>query len=238
MKKIHHFIVKNFFPVLGEQEILNKNIVHQIKNVLNLKTGEEVIVNDGEGKELRAAILQINREKLVINGFSVNDISHESKRLIRLYCSILKGDHFEWVVEKATELGIDEIVPLVTYRTVKMNIRLERLEKIAQEAAEQCERGIVPVIRRPIKYTETITDTFKKNTAFVFDMYGSSFLGFSMHKSIKEINLLIGPEGGWSKEELELAQKHGISIVSLGGTILRAETAAIASCFWASRVLV
>lgn len=239
MKKIHHFILKNFSLSKGRDEIVDKEFIHQVCTVLKLKVGEEIIVGDGRGKEGKSVIRNMNKKVIQIEIQDVQSNPHELSFTLRLYCSILKRENFEWVVQKATELGVIEITPIVAARTIKSGLNSKRLEKIALESAEQCERGVTPVIREPMRFEEVLKDTLKYDGVFMFEKTGTDSRDAINRVSAKrrEIAVFIGPEGGWTEEELGKARKQGIHLISLGQTMLRAETAAVVSCFWASRML-
>jgi 16S rRNA (uracil1498-N3)-methyltransferase len=238
MKKIHHFIIKNFYFSQGQYEISDKEFVHRIKHILKLTSGEKIIIGNGQGQEALTEIITVGTKAILVKLDNVQPNQNEPMYFIRLYCAILKRENFELVIEKATELGVKEIVPLITDRTIKTNLNLKRLEKIAQEASEQCERGIVPHIDSPKIFKDTLRE-IKNNSTFLFDKTGIpiSSKRFSFKKIPNEINLYIGPEGGWTSAEIETAGVQGITIVSFGKAILRAETAATVSCFWASKML-
>jgi 16S rRNA (uracil1498-N3)-methyltransferase len=150
-------------------------------------------------------------------------------RKIFLFQSIIKKDKFEWVVEKATELGVTDIVPVLAERSEKKDLNIERLRKIAIEASEQCGRGDVPMIstaRRGLD--ECLTTDCQK---MVLHLEGENFI--TAKRSLEEgdgpIGVFIGPEGGWSPDEVEMFHKNNVPIYSLGKQVLRAETAAIAT---------
>jgi 16S rRNA (uracil1498-N3)-methyltransferase len=146
------------------------------------------------------------------------------------------------MVEKTTELGVAHIIPLVTARTIKTQVIMTRLQKIIHEATEQSERGVVSVLHQPILFSECLSSVSPSACAILFDISGKYISNITFNPACisqdkKEINLYIGPEGGWAEEELHQAQQKEIEIGSLGNTILRTETAALTSCFWASRML-
>lgn len=200
----------------------------QIINVLRLKIGERVIffseknlidfvyeLQNIEGKNTQFVL----KEKIAN--------TCEPKKKIHLYLSILKRDNFELALEKAVELGILTITPVISERTIKKGTNLERLQKIAKEAAEQSGRGIVPKILEPIKFIEALNTSVNP---LIFDPTGKD----SSSSTIQEISIFIGPEGGWSPKEIELAKEKEVPIAPLTKTILRAETAAIIGTYKAS----
>lgn len=203
--------------------IEEKGVVDQMRNVLKLTVGEEIYIGDGKGKEAIYRIENITKSLVIIS--KVEDITEvrEPENMTHLYLAILKADRFELAIEKATELGVTSITPIITARTVKKEIRRERLEKIILEAAEQSGRQILPKLYDPILYLQAINQDPAEMKIF-FDSEG----GILENKKImKEISLYIGPEGGWTEEEMRIAQENNFQLISLGKTTLRAETAVI-----------
>ena len=130
--------------------ISDKELVNQIKNVLRLKIGDEIRLDDGKEKSALAEIISITRAGIEVDISEVSENKNELPIYGTLYCSILKRENFELVAQKATEIGIKEIVPIISSRTIKLNLREDRLEKIIKEAAEQSGRGIVPKLNKPM----------------------------------------------------------------------------------------
>ena len=151
-----------------------------------------------------------------------------------LYCAILKRENFELVVQKATEIGVREIVPLITQRTVKLDIKEERLRKIITEAAEQSGRGRVPMLRQAMSFADALADAQRNDANFFFDISDviveEGAIGDAMRRG-----LFVGPEGGWSYEEVLAARAAGCHIISLGALTFRAETAAIIASYLGTR---
>jgi 16S rRNA (uracil1498-N3)-methyltransferase len=146
------------------------------------------------------------------------------KRNIILYQSLIKKDKMEWVVEKATELGVSKIVPIVSERSEKKGFNIERAKKIAVEASEQCGRADVSEISEVTDLNEVLENC---NNPIIFDKSGSTFDPSLIYKNHNTVSIFIGPEGGWTEKELELFKQKGASVFSLGSLTLRAETAAL-----------
>ncbi len=212
---------------------MEPEVVNQIKKVLRLKIGEAVLLCDGKLSEAEAVIVEINRDFIRLNVQRVYKNDNEPDKNVILYCAILKKENFELVVQKATEVGILEIVSLITARTVKLDIRQDRLEKIIKEAAEQSGRGIVPILHEPINFEKAVSNTDKNNINFLFDSSGAGFGNWKLEIGNCAVGVWVGPEGGWHPNELEIAKKSGFKIISLGKTTLRAETAAIIGSYLA-----
>lgn len=227
--KLHRFIVN--FPL--EQNTLfihDSELVFQIVHVLKLRSGESLILSDGSGKEVRAKIVDITDKGLALEAEQWLQNNNEPKIQVTLFAAILKADHFEVLAQKCTEAGVFQIIPIVTKRTVKLNLRHDRIQKIIEEAAEQSGRAIVPALGAPLMFEEALrlVPTFEKSFFLDFDA--------PMHLKDKDshstnVSLFIGPEGGFDPNEMEQAKKAGCSLAHLGPLTLRAETAAIISTF-------
>lgn len=208
---------------------LTSDEARHLREVLRLKAGDEVQVFDGEGKEFRAAVSQARREfaELEIRD-EIEAMRPESPLELTLAVALLKGEKFDLVVQKGTELGVKRFIPLVTrYADIKLRDesdaakRVARWQRIALEAAKQSGRAVVPEVLMPVPFGTVIGD----NSCLMF----SEREGQRLNMDLKTIIAIIGSEGGWSDEELDQARAANVPIVTLGGRILRAETAAIAT---------
>ncbi len=214
----------------GELEISDKKIFYQLKNVLRKKVGDRIILFDGTGIEAEAKIKKFSKDKIKVEILKIERPEREPKIFVSLFCSILKKANFELVVQKSTEIGVKEIVPMLCKNTVKTGLNFERLRKIAKEAAEQSKRVTLPEIKKILTFREAIEKTKEFDLKILFDASGKNF---SLPKNkIQKIAIFIGPEGGWDKSEIELAKKEGFEILNLGKLNLRSETAAICGSFW------
>ncbi len=228
MQKIHRFIGK--WPLaLGTLRIDDAELVHQLRAVLKLVPGEVIILGDGAGMEAQCTIMRYDGDTVFVNGVSLGHVMHEPAIRAVLYCSMLKSDHFELAVQKATEVGITEIMPLITGRTIKKGLRIERIRTIAREVAEVAGRGIIPVVHEEVPLEQALTHAQENDVNFFFDPSGKPFNGVA--RSVRRAGIWIGPEGGWDGSELEQAAEAGMRIVSLGGLIFRAETAATIAAY-------
>jgi len=200
-----------------------------LREVLRLKPGDEVSVFDGEGKEFRARVAQARRESAELDlDEEIAPASPESPLQIELAVALLKGEKFDLVVQKATELGVTKIVPLITrYADIKLrdesdaSKRVARWQRIALEAAKQSGRAVVPTIENPTLFESVLCPSSPCLLFSEKDGHGLT------QTDTDVVTAIIGSEGGWSDEELEQARAAGAQIVTLGGRILRAETAAI-----------
>ena len=202
-----------------------------LREVLRLKAGDEVQVFDGEGKEFRAAVSQARREfaELEIRD-EIDAMRPESPLELTLAVALLKGEKFDLVVQKGTELGVNQFVPLITrYADIRLRDeadgakRVARWQRIALEATKQSGRAVVPQVTMPVPFEAVIRD----NSCLLFSERDGQSL--DTDSKLLSVTAIIGSEGGWSDEELDQARTSGVPIVTLGGRILRAETAAIAT---------
>ena len=226
--RLHRFI-GNFDFNQNKIIVTEKNFINQAKNVLRLKVGDGLILCDGKMNEAEAKILLLAKNKSELEISEITKNKNEPENNIILYCPILKKENFEWALQKAVEIGVKEIAPIITDRTVKLGLNKERLEKIIKEAAEQSGRGILPVLREAINFDLALKQA-KENDLNLFFQAGYLPLGHSMSK-FKKIGVFVGPEGGWTEDEIKITQSNGFTLVGLGKTVLRAETAVIVASY-------
>ncbi|MDQ6788565.1 MAG: 16S rRNA (uracil(1498)-N(3))-methyltransferase [Acidobacteriota bacterium] len=209
-----------------------------LRDVLRLSESEQIQVFDGEGKEFLCNIDKIEKRETRLEIIKeIAPKSTESNLELTLAVALLKGEKFDLVVQKAVELGVSNIVPLITKRAdVKIRNandgakKLERWQRIALEAAKQSGRARLMKIEAPIYFEKFLTifasaRPGSENFILFAEKDGESF---SQIKAGKKITAIVGAEGGWEDSEIEAARKKGFQIVTLRGRILRAETAAIA----------
>ena len=223
--KIHRFI--DNFNLNGNEIEITGEIAHQMAKVLKLEIGEQVELCDGKGTNAQGKITKLSKNSTIVE---IEKITKESpaQKSATLFCAVLKKENFELVVQKATECGIQKIIPIITTRTVKTGLNMERLQKIAKEACEQSGRNYLPEICEPVTFEESLEIAKQKDTNIIFDSSGEVFLG---NTNSKKIGIFIGPEGGWTTEEIKKATEKNFSVASLGTNTLRGETAAIIASF-------
>ncbi|MFA5933737.1 MAG: RsmE family RNA methyltransferase [Candidatus Paceibacterota bacterium] len=209
--------------------INDHDLLHQMKNVFRFKNEDVLVLCDGNGKEAMVEISDISKKEIICKIQSVKINENEPQNKVTLFCAIPKKDTFELIVQKATEVGIYQIIPIITERSVKTALRIDRAEKIAKEAAEQSGRGIIPQISEPIQFKDALKQAEKLGKIFIFDPSGKFQKG-NLNSS-ENISIFIGPEGGFTERELSMANEAGAEAVSLGNLILRIETAAIVSSY-------
>lgn len=217
---------------------LGREYAHRLGRVLRLRRGDAVILFDGSGREWLARIADIAPQgvRCVVEGQRPG--TAEPAVAVTLYQSLIKAPRLEWVLEKGCELGVSALVPVVSARAVVATAagsgRLERWQRIVIEAAEQCGRCRVPEVTAPVSFTEACRQA-RGLLLLPWEGEETLHLGDVLHHLAQRmspgeslvVSLFIGPEGGFTPEEVALARQRGAHIVSLGRRILRSETAAL-----------
>lgn len=197
-----------------------------------MDTGRELILFNGQGGEYRATITAINKKNVEVRVEDFSDIDRQSPLDINLGIGISRGERFDWVLQKATELGVNRITPLLTERTeVKLNgdrlqKKLQHWQQIAISACEQCQRNRLPEIASPQRLDSWLSEA-AQNTGLKLVLHHRSEQSLAEHQSPERVTLLIGPEGGLSEAEIQTAEQRGFSALSLGPRVLRTETAPV-----------
>ena len=231
--------MRRFFvaDVVEDKIKIGGSDAHHIRRVLRYKLGDKLIVVDGSGKVMEAFIIEISDEMVIAEVKEVLDNNTESPIELILAQCLPKGDKMELVVQKAVELGVSTIYPIVSencvvkYDEKKKMARQIKWQKIADEAAKQCGRTILPTVES-VTELKIFLENIDSNLEALMCYEGEA------EEPIKKILaeslanrflVLIGPEGGFTKNEVEICQKAGLKIATLGKRILRTETAAIAA---------
>ena len=199
------------------------------KNVLRLKEGDEIVLLDGSGNAYDAVVNKIGKGEMLCGVVGGRPSDKEAKTPVKLLIGALKGDKTELVVQKATELGAREIAVFSSrFCAAYMNEnKLERLKKVAREAAKQCLRATVP----HIEYYDSLEGALASCAGYEYKLFACEFAhasDFDLHSLAGSTALVVGSEGGFSEEEFAAAKAAGFAGITLGKRILRAETAAIA----------
>ena len=223
--KIHRFFVSNIQEENEELTITDVDVIHQMKSVLRLKTGETLCLLDGSGKEFFAKVKIILKSESIFSKIKIKSNPQDIHK-INLYFSIPKKDKAEWVLQKGTELGVNNFFPVISDRTEKINLKKERAETIIKEAAEQSEKVFLPTFHEPVKLKDVIQGLSSTET-FYLDIEAEK-IDLKKIKDMTDINIFVGPEGGWSEKDKNIFTEHNIKSYSLGNFVLRAETASIA----------
>jgi 16S rRNA (uracil1498-N3)-methyltransferase len=216
----------------GQEITLGAPTAAHVGRVLRLGAGAELTVFDGTGGEYPATIVESRGAVLRVRLGEHRAIERESPLKITLAQGLARGERMDWVLQKATELGVAVLAPLVTERSVvkldarQAGKRLEHWRGVAIAACEQCGRNRLPEILSPAPFGEWLA-TAREGTRVLLDPTASS--GLHSIGAVRDVTLLIGPEGGLSPSERDAAVQAGFTPVRLGPRILRSETAAIAA---------
>ena len=244
--RLHRFYISEKIGTKTELTIHSAELAHQLRHVFRLRTGDAVILFDGSGSDFECVITENahpDKESISFNVTATEKSHFTPERTVCLCAAIVKKDTFEWIAEKATELGVTHIIPIVAERSEKKSLNMERLNKIVTEASEQSGRGSVPFIAPIMTLKESIA-TLKNadtegsiiktstggNKSFEFLSFHTDATPFEKSdvKGESSLAIFIGPEGGWSLNEVDVFNKESIPVKSLGDQVLRAETAVVA----------
>ncbi len=220
---------------IGEKNIeITGDDAKHISTVLRAKVDEEIIICDGYGTDYLCRLIGINKKQVLAEIIEKYENKNEPELKITLYQGLPKGDKMELVIQKCIEIGVDRIIPVITDNTVvKIGDKAEkknlRWNKIAEAAAKQCGRGKIPHVDKILSFKDAV-ETSKTLDGVIIPYenerkknireFVKSFRG-------KSIRIFIGPEGGFSENEITLCMENNISSVSLGKRILRTETAGL-----------
>ena len=213
-----------YFLTANTSVSLTENQHHYLLHVMRLQAGDPVLLFNGTDGEWQANITVLSKKEGLLS------VQHQTRpqstpRSLILCPALIKKEPMDWVFQKATELGVTAIYPLITERTVVSRLNLDRARLIVTEAAEQSERLSVPVLFDPMRPA----DLFRHLPGDVQPICLTERGETTFQSSLKSPAILIGPEGGWSPAELELFHRSEVAFWHLGDTILRAETAALAA---------
>lgn len=216
---------------LGQTYELSAEAGLHVGVVLRMHIGEWLILFCGDNREYRAQITSVNKKKVTVVIQSIETVNRESPRTIHLAQAISKGDRMEWVVQKAVELGVSSITPLITSRCVvrldedRLAKKLQQWQAIAISACEQSGRNVLPTIHTSLKF-----DAYLQQCRSSYKLILEPNAALHCREicfAEGDVALLIGPEGGLSEDEVMRAQQHQFQALRLGPRILRTETAAI-----------
>ncbi len=218
--RLHRFYVQQS---LGEEElhIDEKELVHQWSSVFRYTAGDRVLLFSlaSPSYDYEYSISDISKKSATLSlSKKYPNLTPSSKRV--LFMALVKKDTFETIARQATELLVTSIIPVVAARSEKKNLNFERLSSIVKEASEQCGRGEVPAVHRILSFKEAAA--LADSSHVLFDKEGDAVLERGSAHSI-----WIGPEGGWTPEEVTILKEKGVRVSSLGDSILKADTAAI-----------
>ncbi len=221
-------------PIEDPQSIVikDKDIIKKITKVLRKQIGDTIFIFDSANEEFEVQIIHMAEKEIVCRLVNRVEIDRELPIEINLYQALLKKDKLEWICQKVTEIGIKSITPIISENCVVKDLnsnKAKRYQKIIEEATAQS-GGKIPTAFYKIKNFEEVILGLKQNELNLIaheDERQNKLFDILNEKRVNKINILIGPEGGFSQDEINLALRNSVVPVSLGKRILRAETAAI-----------
>jgi len=232
--RLHRFFIEERIGDKKEITLIDDNLLHQWRTVFRMKPGDLLILLDNTGFEFLSRITNMTRKDVTLFVEEKTENKTRPKREVFLFQSLIKKNNFEWLLEKATEIGVSHIRPVIGDRSEKKGINFatnfdrekNRAKKIITEACEQSGRGKLPALYEPMDLEEAIC--CYSFPIIAFHPLGRPFDAAEFEKE-KTIGVLIGPEGGWSVRECEFFNEKKVRIISLGSATLRSETAALAA---------
>lgn len=219
--KIHRFYTGSELKLKQDFWLHDQAMLWQWNKVLRFRDGQEVVLFDGVQTDRLYKIVELKQNEAHLK-MVTEQIRNVPKKHIYLFWSLLKKDNNEYVLQKATELGVSTFVPLITDRTIKKEFNHERAEKIVIEASEQCGRSDIPNVREPIHLQKALEEYKDKIRIYICHQGNSK-----PELTDEKIGFIIGPEGGWSDDELAIFTNGDYDHITLSDFTLRAETAAI-----------
>lgn len=220
-----------------EQILLMGDNARHVSLSLRMRVGDPIILCDGHGHDHHCVISYIDRECVKVDVISVDDSSAEPPYSVTLFQSLAKGEKMDLIIQKAVELGVFEIVPVESERSVVKMLgggertlkKIARWQKISDEASGQCGRGILPTVHMPITLSDALRMSEGSLALFCYEGEGTSPISsipLRQHAN-NRISVFIGPEGGYSEDEVHAATESGARLTGLGRRILRTETAGL-----------
>ena len=218
-----------------ERAILTGPDAHHIAKSLRMWPGEPLILCDSIGTDYNCEIEQIDGETVTVKVLNFCRSVSEPSVFVTLYQAFPKADKMDAVVQKSVELGVSRIVPMLSERCVSrpdekaVKKKADRWQKIAEEAAKQSGRGVIPQVAPSLPFRAAIQEAEKEGEILFFYEGGGEHISALVGPKTQKLSLFIGPEGGFAEAEVRFAQEHGAKIATLGPRILRTETAPIAA---------
>jgi 16S rRNA (uracil1498-N3)-methyltransferase len=215
----------------NQELVLDNQASHHISRVLRMTCGQELTLFNGQNQECKAIIRQLTKKQVVVECVAVETISRESPCKIHLFQAVSKGDRMDFVVQKAVELGVHQITPVLSERSVvKLNQerwqkKYEHWQAIAISACEQCGRNQIPQINPKRALVDCIQESNQDKKIILNPLAARNHR--DLEANLRSLALFIGPEGGFSSNEISCALSNGVIDLSLGPRILRTETAAL-----------
>lgn len=215
--------------------VLDGSAARHLSSVLRMKAGQEITLFNGQGGEYAGALATLGKNNVSVKILEYRDIQRESPLNIHLAIGVSRGERMDWIVQKATELGVSKITPLFTERT-EVKLSGERLTKkirhwqqVAISACEQCQRNLVPLINSPLALDQWLSLSDKHAAQLKLVLHHRTEKRLSERPAVNNICLLVGPEGGLGNHEIDAAINSGFQPLALGPRVMRTETAPMAA---------
>ena len=234
---MHKFFTPKELIIGDVAKIIGDDVKH-IYKVLRITQGEKVTLNNCEGVEYIAKVISVTKQEVLLEVLEKLDVNNESDIKIYLFQGLPKSQKMDLIVQKGTDLGVTEFIPTITHRVdVKLKgefKKLDRLNRVALEAAKQSKRSIIPKVSEPIEFDDMIEKINSLDLVLVpyenAENFGIKKLVNNLEKNgsvekIKSVGIFVGPEGGIEEDEIEKLKENGAHIITLGKRILRTETA-------------
>lgn len=237
------FVEPDQIDVAGKSAIIRGTDVNHIKNVLRMRPGEEVAVSNGiDGKEYRCGILALEEDCVRLELRFIKEDGVELPAKIYLFQGLPKADKMELIIQKAVELGAFQVIPVAMKRCVvkldqkKADVKIKRWQGIAEAAAKQSKRGVIPTVAPMMSYAQAVKMASQMDLKLVpYELAEGMEQTKHLIESVEpgqQIAIFIGPEGGFDPEEIRIATEAGIQPITLGKRILRTETAGFTTIAW------
>jgi 16S rRNA (uracil1498-N3)-methyltransferase len=220
--------------IQGERFSIQGEDIHHIRRVMRFRPGDQIVACDGEGTDYVGELIEGAEDAVICRILRREPSTGEPGLRVTLAQSLPKGDKWEWVLQKGTELGASSFLPFTSRRTVvkwdraKAEKRRQRWKRILKEAAEQSHRGRIPQVSAVTDWSGLLDAIQEADLALIAYEGGGEPLSAALSRQgASHLLLIVGPEGGWEEEEVRQAREAGAVPVSLGPRILRTETAAV-----------
>ena len=223
------FFYSDQINTAAQQFILNEETSKHVVQVLRMQNGERIQLTDGRGNLYTAEIVDDNRKKCGLKILSCSLQPFASKKVTIAISLVKNSTRFEWFLEKATEMGVSEIIPLICNRTEKQHFRQDRMKNILVSAMLQSQQTWLPVLQEPTKFSTYINIPCAAKKFIAHCEPGQPKTELSAYHPLSDAIILIGPEGDFNMDEIELALQNNFLPVALGNTRLRTETAGVAA---------
>lgn len=224
------FFYKEDLFVTDTDVVLDETSSKHIVQVLRMQNNEQLLLTDGKGNLFKTTIIDNNRKRCIVHILERIKNKRKNKNVTIVISPIKNNSRFEWFLEKATEIGITEIIPLICERTEKVSFKYERSKNILISAMLQSQQSFLPVLQQPKSFNHLLTQPLNNYNKYIAHCQDESDKHSLAHQTVNSLTnhiILIGPEGDFTNQEISLALQNNFVPVSLGNTRLRTETAGI-----------